>query len=1029
MSASAAIPAITLTANLQAISGTSTAGSKLRVTLIGFGSDQPTIMGAAALSPISEDYPFQGQELSIPVWGNDVISPSGTRYMVQFIDPKGTVIAANEYKLIGAGVLDLSLVPTYDPDADGTTAQGVIYTVFARGLAATFTVGTVAAAPTGTAPSITNSGTDTDAVLNFLLPAGPPGTPGLTGPQGPPSLFSGAFSMAATYAKGQTVSFTDGTLYASLQSGNTGNQPGQSPTWWGVQVPAASPTHFTGPYSASTTYAADQAVSYNGSSYVSLQASNTGNAPDAAGSTFWALQAAQGAPGSLTLTQVAAIRAATPIATTSPNLFNAATTSNGFIQHGTGALIAHDGYYASDFMPANSGGQMASNTPMFGNDGANGDGIGYYDANRNWISNDGSGYAAGAAITIPAAAAFMRVTIAANNTASGVMIVNGTTPPAAYVGYGVYPASTIDTKLAALEAQIGAGSQAPQTFTYPTYLALQAASPAPKNLFDYTQCISGFVQHGTGNVITLGGYLASGFFLANAGGQMVANLPLFGNDGAHGDGIGYYDINQNWLSNDGTGYAANTPFSVPANAVFMRVTTKQGTTDTTKLMVVAGTVLPQAYQSANLYPGSVVDAKLAAVAALITPPSTLNGTSTSDAVTPDQATTLVELASYIATRTLAPTSYTMPTSTRTLYAYGDSLTAGYGANGVDSSTAFPAVMGPALGISTVNNYGQSTDEAPDTSLKIWGNPPQAPATALYTMMIGSTESLHQGASYLPIHKAAHLANAAWLTSGASACIDLTAVNAANWSNYTALAGATGRQCSTNGAAISYQINTYGKPIYLFNLVQDGNPGTFNVSVDGGSALALQSYASQTISTPNGATSYVQVTFIPVAAGNHTVTITQTSSGGSVVIMALGTALRHAYYGAVLLCGGMIPVQGDGIRLLSAQYTMNVIDNVRILQGYGADIRFVDTRSVIKASNSAIYLAAGNPHLTPVGYAMLAQPYITTAQRPPAPEVAKFTPASASSPATPGETWDDGVYRYRGTPTGTTTRTAAAFAAW
>ena len=727
---------------------------------------------------------------------------------------------------------------------------------------------------------------------------------------------------------------------------------------------------------------------------------------------------APGAPGIASLPQLALVRNSTPAAASAPNLFNLATTSSGYIQHGTGDNAPNIGYYVSDYIVANSGGPMTANVPLFGNDGPTGDGIGFYDSNKAWISNDGNGYAAGAPFSVPATAAFVRVTVVTTYVPATVMLVNGATLPSAYVGFGYYPASTVDSKLAAMATTV---------FPHAGYLALQGAGPLPKNLFDYTQCVPGFVQGGTGAVGSNGGYLVSGFMPANAGGQMTANLPLFGNNGAAGDGIGYYDANKIWISNDGTGYAANTPFSVPANAYFVRVTTKQGTTDTTALMIVAGTTMPPAYVGAGVYPSTVVDAKLAALAASVTAP--LAGFATSDAVTPDQAVTLVETASYIAARTLAPANYVMPTSTRSLYAYGDSLTAGLGANGVDNSTAFPAVMGPALGISTVHNYGFSTDEAPDTSLKIWSNAAPTPASALYTMMVGSTEALHQGTSYLAVHKAAHLANAAWLTSGPTACIDLTTVSATNWSTYTGLAATTGRQCATNGAAINFSVTTYGQPIYLFNLVQDGNAGTFSVSVDGGTALTVASSAGSTIATPNGATSFVQVTFIPAAAGTHTVTITQTSSSGSVVVMALGTALRHAYYGAVLLCGGMIPVEGDGIRLLDAQYTMNVIDNVRILQGYGADIRYVDTRSVIKAGNLGIYLAAANPHLTPAGYALLAQPFIQAAQRPPAPEVAKFTPASASSPATPGETWEDGNWRYRGSPSGTTTRTAATYGAW
>jgi len=55
------------------------------------------------------------------------------------------------------------------------------------GAAATVSVGTVTTLPSGSTPTVVNSGTSAAAVLNFSLPAGtagPAGTPGAAGPQG-----------------------------------------------------------------------------------------------------------------------------------------------------------------------------------------------------------------------------------------------------------------------------------------------------------------------------------------------------------------------------------------------------------------------------------------------------------------------------------------------------------------------------------------------------------------------------------------------------------------------------------------------------------------------------------------------------------------------------------------------------------------------------------------------------------------------------------------------------------------------------
>lgn len=51
--------------------------------------------------------------------------------------------------------------------------------------APTITIGTVSTGAPGTPASVTNSGTDTNAILNFVIPRGETGDTGTTGPQGP----------------------------------------------------------------------------------------------------------------------------------------------------------------------------------------------------------------------------------------------------------------------------------------------------------------------------------------------------------------------------------------------------------------------------------------------------------------------------------------------------------------------------------------------------------------------------------------------------------------------------------------------------------------------------------------------------------------------------------------------------------------------------------------------------------------------------------------------------------------------------
>ena len=174
---------------------------------------------------------------------------------------------------------------------------------------------------------------------------GIPGTTGVTGlsgpmgPQGPAGpvglSFRGAYQSSANYALADGVQY-NGTGYVSLVAGNHGNTPDQSPAAWALFAAAGTPgaagatgaqgaLGLTGPqgaqgvpgpigsvgsqgpqgpavvnykanYSSASNYGVADAVSYGGSTYVSLVASNHGNTPDQSPAS-WAVLVAQGAAG------------------------------------------------------------------------------------------------------------------------------------------------------------------------------------------------------------------------------------------------------------------------------------------------------------------------------------------------------------------------------------------------------------------------------------------------------------------------------------------------------------------------------------------------------------------------------------------------------------------------------------------------------------------------------------------------------------------------------------------------------------
>src|ERR1700733_1257879 len=108
-------------------------------------------------------------------------------------------------------------------------------------------------------------------------PAGPAGATGPVGPAGAPGLsFQGAYAAGSTYALNDVVTY-QGSSFVSLTGGNRGNTPGVAAQWsvlaqGGTGSGTGSGTGglaYQGTYASATNYALNDVVTYQGSSYVS----------------------------------------------------------------------------------------------------------------------------------------------------------------------------------------------------------------------------------------------------------------------------------------------------------------------------------------------------------------------------------------------------------------------------------------------------------------------------------------------------------------------------------------------------------------------------------------------------------------------------------------------------------------------------------------------------------------------------------------------------------------------------------------
>jgi Collagen triple helix repeat (20 copies) len=152
------------------------------------------------------------------------------------------------------------------------------------------------------------------------------GPTGVTGAQGPAvANYTGNYVSGTNYRLNDAVSY-GGATYISLEAGNVGNTPSSSPAQWavlaaqgiqgatgstGVAGPAGpvgatgatgatgaqgSPVSFRGGWLVGQSYAVGDAVSYGGTSYISLTA-NVGREPDS-NPAQWAVLAQAGVGGS-----------------------------------------------------------------------------------------------------------------------------------------------------------------------------------------------------------------------------------------------------------------------------------------------------------------------------------------------------------------------------------------------------------------------------------------------------------------------------------------------------------------------------------------------------------------------------------------------------------------------------------------------------------------------------------------------------------------------------------------------------------
>ena len=186
-----------------------------------------------------------------------------------------------------------NLIPSSNTSAWSVmTEKGDTGATGATGSAGTVTIGTTTTGSSGGNASVTNSGTSSNAVLNFTIPKGVSGAAGVQGSQG---------QTGATGPSGDNATISIGTITTLPQDSNATVANIGSDTAavlnFGLpmgQTGAQGTFRWKGAYSATYTYGTNDVAYYNGSSYVCIQGT-LDNIPT--NTTYWEKMAAAGAEG------------------------------------------------------------------------------------------------------------------------------------------------------------------------------------------------------------------------------------------------------------------------------------------------------------------------------------------------------------------------------------------------------------------------------------------------------------------------------------------------------------------------------------------------------------------------------------------------------------------------------------------------------------------------------------------------------------------------------------------------------------
>lgn len=126
---------INLTVDLQDMSGVELGSvsnpAYVRIALCNYGSQLPRVAGTSMIAKVGPfDTPYVGAPITIPLYGNDQITPGGTYYAISVLDDKKNVLQTSAYILTGTGTFLLSSLTPQFPASAPSVLGGLVPMTF-----------------------------------------------------------------------------------------------------------------------------------------------------------------------------------------------------------------------------------------------------------------------------------------------------------------------------------------------------------------------------------------------------------------------------------------------------------------------------------------------------------------------------------------------------------------------------------------------------------------------------------------------------------------------------------------------------------------------------------------------------------------------------------------------------------------------------------------------------------------------------------------------------------------------------------